>query len=276
VIERLAEKEALRFIPNDLYFDSEKQFIAVITGPNMGGKSTYLRQAAAIVILAQMGSFVPADSAALSIVDRVFTRIGAADNLARGRSTFMVEMTETAVILNTATARSLVVLDEIGRGTATYDGLALAWAVVEHIHQRIRARTLFATHYHELTELADQLPGVANLHVSVKEAGDQVIFLRKVEPGRADRSYGIEVARLAGLPISVVERAREILVLHERSEQAVTEELTPRVSGPTQIQLFEPVNYQIAERIRNLKVDELRPIDALQLLSELQRELKRQ
>ena len=275
VIEKLAEKDALRFIPNDLYFDSEQQFIAVITGPNMGGKSTYLRQAAAIVILAQMGCFVPADSAALSIVDRVFTRIGAADNLARARSTFMVEMTETAVILNTATSRSLVVLDEIGRGTATYDGLALAWAVVEHIHQRIRARTLFATHYHELTELADQLPGVANLHVSVKEAGDQVIFLRKVEPGRADRSYGIEVARLAGLPMSVVERAREILVLHERSEHAVTEELTPRPSGPTQIQLFEPVNYQIAERIRNLKVDELRPIDALQLLSELQQELKR-
>jgi DNA mismatch repair protein MutS len=275
VIEKLAEKEALRFIPNDLYFDSEAQFIAVITGPNMGGKSTYLRQAAAIVILAQMGSFVPAESAALSIVDRVFTRIGAADNLARGRSTFMVEMTETAVILNTATSRSLVVLDEIGRGTATYDGLALAWAVVEHIHQRIRARTLFATHYHELTELADLLPGVTNLHVSVKEAGDQVIFLRKVEPGRADRSYGIEVARLAGLPMTVVERAREILTLHERSEQAVTEELTPRASGPTQIQLFEPVNYQIAERIRNLKVDELRPIDALQLLSELQRELKR-
>ncbi len=275
VIEKLAEREALRFIPNDLYFDTKSQFIAVITGPNMGGKSTYLRQAAAIVILAQMGSFVPADSAALSIVDRVFTRIGAADNLARGRSTFMVEMTETAVILNTATARSLVVLDEIGRGTSTYDGLALAWSVVEHIHQRIRARTLFATHYHELTELADQLPGVVNLHVSVKEAGDQVIFLRKVEPGRADRSYGIEVARLAGLPVSVVERAREILALHERSEIAVTEELTPRPSGGTQIQLFEPVNYQIAERIRNLKVDELRPIDALQLLNELQRELKR-
>ena len=274
VIEKLAEKEALRFIPNDLYFNAESQFIAVITGPNMGGKSTYLRQAAAIAILAQMGSFVPADAAMLSIVDRVFTRIGAADNLARGRSTFMVEMTEAAVILNTATSRSLVVLDEIGRGTATYDGLALAWAVVEHIHQRIRAWTLFATHYHELTELADQLPGVANLHVSVKEAGDQVIFLRKVEPGRADRSYGIEVARLAGLPVSVVERAREILALHERSEQAVTEELAPHPAGPTQIQLFEPVNYQIAERIRSLKVDELRPIDALQLLNELQRELK--
>ena len=276
VIEKLAEKEAARFIPNDLYFDSGSQFIAVITGPNMGGKSTYLRQAAAIVILAQMGSFVPADSAALSIVDRVFTRIGAADNLARGRSTFMVEMTETAVILNTATSRSLVVLDEIGRGTATYDGLSLAWAVIEHIHQRIHARTLFATHYHELTELADLMPGVRNLHVSVKEAGDQVIFLRKVEPGRADRSYGIEVARLAGLPVSVIERAREILALHEKSEQAVTEELAPRgAGGPMQIQMFEPVNYQIAERIRNLKVDELRPIEALQLLNELQKELKR-
>jgi len=276
VIEKLAEKEAARFIPNDLYFDTDSQLIAVITGPNMGGKSTYLRQAASIVILAQMGSYVPADSAALSIVDRVFTRIGAADNLARGRSTFMVEMNETAVILNTATSRSLVVLDEIGRGTATYDGLALAWSVVEHIHQRIRARTLFATHYHELTELADQLPGVRNLHVSVKEAGDQIIFLRKVEPGRADRSYGIEVARLAGLPVSVIERAREILALHERSEQAVAEELAPRgTPGPMQIQLFEPVNYQIAERIRNLKVDELRPIEALQLLHDLQKELKR-
>ena len=274
VIEKLAEKDATRFIPNDLYFDTESQFIAVITGPNMGGKSTYLRQAAMIVIMAQMGSFVPADSATLGLVDRVFTRIGAADNLARGRSTFMVEMTETAVILNTATSRSLIVLDEIGRGTATYDGLALAWSVIENIHQRIRARTLFATHYHELTELADQLPGVRNLHVSVKEAGDQVIFLRKVEPGRADRSYGIEVARLAGLPVSVIERAREILDLHERSEQAVTEELSPRASAATQIQLFEPANQQIAERIRNLKLDELRPLDALQLLHELQRELQ--
>ena len=275
VIEKLAEKEALRFIPNDLYFNPAEQFILVITGPNMGGKSTYLRQAALIAILAQMGSFVPADSATLSLVDRVFTRIGAADNLARGRSTFMVEMTEAAVILNTATSRSLVVLDEIGRGTATYDGLALAWAVIEHLHQRIRARTLFATHYHELTELADQLPGVRNLHVSVKEAGDQVIFLRKVEPGRADRSYGIEVARLAGLPLSVIERARDILALHERSELAVTEELSPHAQGPMQIALFEPVNHAIAERIRNIKVDELRPIEALQLLNDLQQELKR-
>jgi len=158
VIERLAEREAARFIPNDLSLDSNGGYIALITGPNMGGKSTYLRQAALISILAQSGSFVPAASAELPIVDRVFTRIGAADNLARGRSTFMVEMTETAVILNTATERSLIVLDEIGRGTATYDGLALAWAVVEHIHEHVKARTLFATHYHELTELADSLP----------------------------------------------------------------------------------------------------------------------
>ena len=274
VIEKLAAREAVRFIPNDLYLRSGSEFIAVITGPNMGGKSTYLRQSALIAILAQMGAYVPAESATLPIVDRVFTRIGASDNLARGRSTFMVEMTETAVILNTATARSLIVLDEIGRGTATYDGLALAWAVIEHIHKRIRAKTLFATHYHELTELADQLDGVRNLHVSVKEAGDQVIFLRRVEPGRADRSYGIEVARLAGLPLNVIERARGILALHEKSEHAVTEELAPRPGQTMQIQLFEPVNWQIAERIREVNVDELRPIEALQLLHDLQKELK--
>jgi DNA mismatch repair protein MutS len=225
-----------------------------------------------------MGSYVPADSALLPLVDRVFTRIGAADNLARGRSTFMVEMTETAVILNTATARSLIVLDEIGRGTSTYDGLALAWAVIEHVHQHLRAKTLFATHYHELTELAEQLKGVRNLHVSVKESGDQIIFLRKVEPGRADRSYGIEVARLAALPLSVIERAREILALHENKEQEVTEELSPapnRSASPMQIQLFEPVNYQIADRIRSLELDQIRPIEALQILSDLQNELKR-
>jgi len=269
VIERLAAQDAQRFIPNDLYFHPETQFIAVITGPNMGGKSTYLRQAALLTILAQMGSYIPAESALLPIVDRVFTRIGAADNLARGRSTFMVEMTETAVILNSATQRSLIILDEIGRGTSTYDGLALAWAVIEHIHRLIRAKTLFATHYHELTELAGQLEGVRNLHVSVKESGDQILFLRRVEPGSADRSYGIEVARLAALPMSVIERAREILAHHE---SAVTEELTPP-SGPMQIQLFEPVNHQLAARIRALKLDELRPIDALQLLSEIQKEL---
>jgi DNA mismatch repair protein MutS len=275
VIERLAGQEAGRFIPNDLYLNSESDLIDIITGPNMGGKSTYLRQAALIAILAQMGSFVPAEAASLPLIDRIFTRIGAADNLARGRSTFMVEMTETAVILNTATPHSFIVLDEIGRGTATYDGLALAWAVVEHIHARTRAKTLFATHYHELTELAGQLDGIRNLRVSVKEAGDRIIFLRKVEPGRADRSYGIEVARLAGLPVSVIERAFEVLRLHERSEHAVTGELAGDPGQPIQIQLFEPLNYGVAERIRSLKIDELRPIEALRLLSELQDELRR-
>jgi len=286
VIEKLTERDSVRFVPNDIYA-TNSEFISVITGPNMGGKSTYLRQAALMPVLAQMGSFVPADSAMLPVVDRVFTRIGAADNLARGRSTFMVEMTETAVILNTATSRSLIILDEIGRGTATYDGLALAWAVVEHIHHSIQAKTLFATHYHELTELAEQLEGVRNLHVSVKEAGEQIIFLRKVLPGRADRSYGIEVARLAALPLSVIERARQILALHEKTEHDVTEELQQQPSSapasrkrsltpsqnPLQIQMFEPVGYEIAGRIRALNVDELRPIEALQILHDLQKEL---
>jgi DNA mismatch repair protein MutS len=274
VIEKLAEADAQRFIPNDVYLD-DNAFLGVITGPNMGGKSTYLRQAALAIILAQSGSFVAAAEATVPIVDRVFTRIGAADNLARGRSTFMVEMTETAAILNTATERSFLVLDEIGRGTATYDGLALAWAVVEQIHGKIRAKALFATHYHELTELAGKLTGVINLHVTVKEAGDQIIFLRRVEPGAADRSYGIEVARLAGLPIEVIERARQVLGLHERSERRVGDELAPAAAAPMQIQMFEPLGYNLAERIRSLNVDELRPVDALNLLSELQRELKR-
>ncbi len=271
VIEILSEREAQRFTPNDLYLDRTK-FLAVLTGPNMGGKSTYLRQAALMAILAQAGSFVPARSAVLPIVDRVFTRIGAADNLSRGRSTFMVEMTETAMILNTATPDSLIVLDEIGRGTATYDGLAIAWAVAEHIHHRVGAKTLFATHYHELTELDQRLPGVVNLRVSVKESGDQIIFLRKVEPGAADRSYGIEVARLAALPVAVIERAREVLAIHERSERRATAEIAPG-GGAVQIQLFEPVNGAIADRIRALRLDELRPIEALQLLAELQRDL---
>jgi DNA mismatch repair protein MutS len=274
VIERLTGEEASRFIPNDLFLNNGSNLIAIITGPNMGGKSTYLRQAALIAILAQMGSYVPAEEAELPLIDRIFTRIGASDNLARGRSTFMVEMTETAAILNTATARSFIVLDEIGRGTATYDGLALAWAVVEHIHARTRAKTLFATHYHELTELAEQLEGVSNLRVTVKEAGDHIIFLRKVEPGKADRSYGIEVARLAGLPLAVIERAREVLKLHERTEHAVSAELVKAEdAGPVQIRLFEPVGYGIAERVRGLDLDRLRPIEALELLAELQKEL---
>ena len=272
VIEKLITEEAGRFIPNDLYLDNGARRLAIITGPNMGGKSTYLRQAALIAILAQMGSFVPADSAELPIIDRIFTRIGASDNLARGRSTFMVEMTETAVILNTATRDSFIILDEIGRGTATYDGLALAWAVVEHIHERTGAKTLFATHYHELTELADQLQGVENLRVAVKESGDKIIFLRKVEPGRADRSYGIEVARLAGLPPQVIERAREVLKVHERSERAATSVLEPQ-TGAVQIRLFEPSPSDLIEKIRALDLDEMRPIEALRVLADLQKEV---
>lgn len=277
VIEHLMLQDGQRFLPNDLYLDSQKQFLAIITGPNMGGKSTYLRQTALIVILAQMGSFVPAGAATLPLVDRVFTRIGAADNLARGRSTFMVEMTETAAILNTATASSLILLDEIGRGTATYDGLALAWAVAEFIHDRIGAKTLFATHYHEITVLAERMEGVINLQVRVKESGDRIIFLRRVEPGAADRSYGIEVARLAGLPQSLILRAREILQLHEKAETRVSEAIVPSRKAPAmQIQLFEPVTYQMADRIRGLNLDEVKPIDALQILAQLQRELNSQ
>lgn len=277
VIEKLMREDSQRFIPNDLYLDRKKQFLAIITGPNMGGKSTYLRQTALIALLAQMGSFVPANAALLPILDRIFTRIGAADNLARGRSTFMVEMTETAAILNTATAESLILLDEIGRGTATYDGLALAWGVAEYIHGRVGAKTLFATHYHELTALAERIAGVVNLRVMVKESGDRIVFLRRVEPGAADRSYGIEVARLAGLPQSLILRAREILALHEKAENRVSEEIAPSPSKPSmQIQLFEPVTHGIAERIRAVNLDELRPIDALQLVAELQRELNRQ
>ena len=199
VIEQLADQLPTgKFIPNDLYLNDSSDQILIITGPNMGGKSTYLRQTALFSILAQMGSFVPASAAKLPIVDRIFTRIGATDNLARGRSTFMVEMTETAVILNTATSKSLVILDEIGRGTATFDGLSIAWSVVEYLHQHTKAKTLFATHYHELTELAELLPGVKNCHVAVKESGQDIVFLRRVEPGSADKSYGIEVAKLAG------------------------------------------------------------------------------
>jgi DNA mismatch repair protein MutS len=188
----------------------------------------------------------------------------------------MVEMTETAAILNTATANSFVVLDEIGRGTSTYDGLALAWAVVEHIHEKIRAKTLFATHYHELTDLADQLAGVRNLRVAVKESGDSILFIRKVEPGAADRSYGIEVARLAGLPLQVIERARSVLLHHEVREHSVSDELGPGdTEQPLQIKLFEPMDQRLADRIRALNIDELRPVEALQILHQLQQELKR-
>jgi len=263
-----------RFVPNDLYLNSTTHTVLVLTGPNMGGKSTYLRQAALVVILAQMGSFVPAASARLGVVDRVFTRIGASDNLARGRSTFMVEMTETAAILHTATPRSLVLLDEVGRGTATYDGLAIAWAAVEYIHARMRAKTLFATHYFELTELAERLSGVKNYHVSVKETAGGIVFLKKVEPGAADRSYGIEVAKLAGLPNEVIERAREVLAEHESAEQRVTEQLaSDERRPPAQLTIFTPLSEPVLERLREVDLNRLTPLDALNLLAELKKQV---
>jgi DNA mismatch repair protein MutS len=265
-----------RFVPNDLYLNSPSHSILVLTGPNMGGKSTYLRQAALIVILAQMGSFVPARSARLGLVDRVFTRIGASDNLARGRSTFMVEMTETAAILHTATPRSLILLDEVGRGTSTYDGLAIAWAAIEYLHARTRAKTLFATHYFELTELADQLSGVKNYHVSVKETGGGIAFLRKVEPGAADRSYGIEVAKLAGLPNEVIDRAREVLAEHESAERQLTGQLAnddSRPAPPAQLTIFTPISQPVLERLRAVDLNRLTPLEALNLLAELKKEI---
>ncbi|HEY4764453.1 MAG TPA: DNA mismatch repair protein MutS [Candidatus Sulfotelmatobacter sp.] len=267
-----------RFVPNDLYLNGTTHNIMLLTGPNMGGKSTYLRQTALIVILAQMGSFVPARSARLSVVDRVFTRIGASDNLARGRSTFMVEMTETAAILHTATARSLILLDEVGRGTSTYDGLAIAWAAVEYLHARVRAKTLFATHYFELTELAEQLSAVKNYHVSVRETGGGIVFLRRVETGAADRSYGIEVAKLAGLPNEVILRAREVLAEHEFAEQQATAHLSPgglpgTTPPATQLTIFTPLSQPVLEKLREVNLDRLTPLDALNLLAELKKEI---
>jgi DNA mismatch repair protein MutS len=264
-----------RFVPNDLYLNAATHTILLLTGPNMGGKSTYLRQTALIVILAQMGSFVPARSARLGVVDRVFTRIGASDNLARGRSTFMVEMTETAAILHTATERSLILLDEVGRGTSTYDGLAIAWAAVEYLHARVRAKTLFATHYFELTELAEQLSGVGNYHVSVKETGGGIAFLRKVEPGAADRSYGIEVAKLAGLPFEVITRAREVLAKHESAERELTEHLSPGgTPPPTQLTIFTALSQPVVEKLREVDLNRLTPLEALNLLAELKQQIE--
>ena len=262
-----------RFIPNDLYMnaDGEGPSLLLITGPNMGGKSTYLRQAAMLVLLAQMGSFVPAESLRFGLVDRIYTRIGASDNVARGRSTFMVEMTETATILNTATKRSLILLDEMGRGTATFDGLSLAWATVEYLHAETGARTLFATHYHELTILAEKLPRVRNLRVGVKEAAGGIVFLHNIEPGAASKSYGIEVARLAGLPSVVIERAKRILRQHEKQER---QSVQVETADPVQLTIFTPLSQRIVDRIEATDVNSLTPLQALNLLEELQQELK--
>ncbi len=280
VVERRTSSGA--FVPNDINLNGTASQLVVLTGPNMGGKSTYLRQTALLSIMGQAGSFVPAREAKVPIVDRIFARVGASDNIARGHSTFMVEMQETANILHAATSRSLVVLDEIGRGTATFDGLSIAWAVAEFLatNAKVRPKTLFATHYHELTDLADATPGVVNFHVSAREWKDDIIFLRKIVPGRSDRSYGIQVARLAGLPISVIERAREILTALERDE--LTRGGRPSVSGTAsdpqrQLGLFQPAAIELPDSLREklaaIDVDRMTPMEALALLAELKKEL---
>ncbi|TLN14034.1 DNA mismatch repair protein MutS, partial [bacterium] len=257
-----------RFVPNDAIFEPG-ELVRIITGPNMSGKSTFLRQAALIVLMAQIGSFVPAASAHIGLVDRIFTRIGAQDEIHAGQSTFMVEMIEAANILNHASPRSLLILDEIGRGTSTYDGVSIAWAVVEYIHNHpgLRARTLFATHYHELTQLSDLLPGVRNYNVAVSEAGGQVVFLHKIVPGGADRSYGIHVAQLAGLPRPVIQRASEIMHQLELSSGKAVK-ITPGLSQ--QMALFPDTNPMLDE-LKELDINTLSPIEALNKLYEWQK-----
>jgi DNA mismatch repair protein MutS len=270
------------FVPNDVTLNATTHQLVILTGPNMGGKSTYLRQVALMTVMAQAGSFVPARYAKLPIVDRLFARVGASDNIARGQSTFMVEMQETARILHSATSRSLIVLDEIGRGTATFDGLSIAWAIAEHLagNPRARPKTLFATHYHELTDLADATPGVVNAHVEVREWKDEIVFLRKVVAGRSDRSYGIQVARLAGLPSSVVTRAREILDGLERDElsRGGRPSLTPTAGDPAtkQLGLFQTAatpNQHLVDRLRQIDINQVTPLAALTLLADLQRDI---
>jgi DNA mismatch repair protein MutS len=280
VVEKLL-RAGESFVPNDVYLNNHSHQILIITGPNMAGKSTYLRQVGLIVLLAQVGSFVPASSARIGLVDKIFTRVGASDNLAGGESTFLMEMNETANILNNATPKSLVLLDEIGRGTSTFDGLSIAWAVAEYLHNsgEVAAKTLFATHYHELTELELILPRVKNYNVAVKEWGDKVIFLRRIVPGGCDHSYGIQVAQLAGLPAKVIERAKEVLANLEAD--ALTPNEVPRLArhemtgdkdgASLQLDLFAVQEQQLRQIIEQLDLNELTPIDALNKLFELKK-----
>jgi DNA mismatch repair protein MutS len=286
VVERMMPRD--KFIPNDVRLTADARMI-ILTGPNMAGKSTVLRQVGLIVLMAQAGSFVPAASARVGVVDRVFTRVGASDNLARGQSTFMVEMAETSAILHTATARSLILLDEIGRGTSTYDGVSIAWAVSEHLHDHVGCKTIFATHYHELTQLADELTAVRNFNVAVRETADQVLFLHRVEPGGADRSYGIEVGRLAGLPEEVIGRARDVLRLLEAEQlgRAASDELRPRTRGTPlgrsspvaapedQLTLFgTSAPHPVVDRLKTIDPNATTPLQALTLLAQLVEEAK--
>jgi DNA mismatch repair protein MutS len=289
VVERMMARE--KFIPNDVRLTEDARLV-ILTGPNMAGKCTILRQVGLIVLMAQVGSFVPAASATIGLVDRLFTRVGASDNLVRGQSTFMVEMTETSAILNTASRRSLVLLDEIGRGTSTYDGVSIAWSVSEHLHDVVGCKTIFATHYHELVELAEELSAVRNFTVAVREVGDQVLFLHRLVPGGADRSYGIEVGRLAGLPDAVIARAKEVLALLEGDAATMAEALgrapaspngkrAPRRRAPApavdQLALFvpaaeaapKPVPHPAVEALRAVDANRLTPMQALELIARL-------
>jgi len=275
VLERISSDE--RFIPNSIYMDTDDDRLLMITGPNMAGKSTYMRQVALLVIMAQIGGFVPASDAGMGITDRIFTRIGASDFLAKGQSTFMVEMIEVANITHNATSKSLIILDEVGRGTSTFDGISIAWAVAEYILNNIKARTLFATHYNELTELALTNDGVRNYNVAVKEWGDEIIFLRKIEKGPADKSYGIQVARLAGLPDSILIRAKEVLANLEKEE--LNETGKPRFAdrktkkGTVQLDLFSSMTDSVITEIRNLDLKRLTPEDALSKLLEIRKKI---
>jgi DNA mismatch repair protein MutS len=281
VVEKLLD-DGIRYVPNDTHFDSMSR-VHIITGPNMSGKSTYIRQVAIITLMAQIGSFVPADEATIGLVDRIFARIGAQDEIHAGQSTFMVEMIETARLLSGSSRRSLLILDEVGRGTSTYDGLAIARAVVEHIHNnpRLNCRTLFATHYHELTELPNILPRTRNFNVAVSEEGENIVFLHKVIPGGADRSYGVHVAQLAGMPRPVVDRARELL--HHLESQGSDFKLPTSAPAPAisskqkareeagQLRMFAEPSSPALEALRKLEVDNLSPLEALTKLYELKR-----
>ena len=269
------------YVPNDILLDSEQQQIMIITGPNMAGKSALLRQTALIVLLAQVGSFVPAESARIGLVDKIFTRVGASDNISLGESTFMVEMTEASNILNNVTPKSLVLFDELGRGTSTYDGISIAWAIVEylHEHQRAQARTLFATHYHELNEMEKNFKRIKNYNVSVKEVDGKVIFLRKLMPGGSEHSFGIHVAEIAGMPRSIVKRANTILKQLETDNAGVGGTGRPVVNAAKKadgmqlsfFQLDDPVLCQIRDEIRGLDINNLTPVDALNKLNEIKR-----
>ncbi|MCF0131835.1 MAG: DNA mismatch repair protein MutS, partial [Pseudobutyrivibrio sp.] len=282
VVEKMIPDD--QFISNDTYLDSDSNYISIITGPNMAGKSTYMRQVALIVLMAQIGSFVPCDEATIGIVDRIFTRVGASDDLSTGQSTFMVEMNEVANILHNATDKSLLILDEIGRGTSTYDGLAIAWSVVEHISDKnkLGAKTLFATHYHELTELEGKVDGVHNYCIAVTEQGDNIIFLRKIIPGGADQSYGIQVARLAGLPDEVLNRAKIIVnSLNENDIAAVSDRIEFEERLQYKIKALNPAAITLEEaaiisEIKSLDVTKITPLEAMNLLYQLHEKVNKQ